>query len=222
MIIICDVHGSFLQKPMSHIKHGCKKCGRLVAGLKCRIGKKEFIKRANGQHGKDSFDYSKVEYITGDKKVIIGCFIHGDFKQAPFNHIEGQGCPTCNKPGINEKLLLKTLEKSYTLNLDFFFDYKISDINSLEKRKLRMDFYFPALNKAIELDGGQHHNEYAFSSKRKDPSKELKIRKQNDKYKDDFCKNNNIALIRIDGIKFVKKKLVDHIHKVILPWLKNK
>lgn len=46
----------------------------------------------------DKYNYSNVEYVNSDTKVIIGCSAHGDFLQSPFNHINrGHGCYKCRK-----------------------------------------------------------------------------------------------------------------------------
>ncbi len=54
--------------------------------------REQFIKEAQKIHG-DKYDYSKVEYINTDIKVIIICKEHGDFEQIPKIHITGSGCP---------------------------------------------------------------------------------------------------------------------------------
>src|ERR1039458_35359 len=60
---------------------------------------KQFIEEAALlHHGR--YDYSKSNYIGSWKKVIIICNTHGEFLQAPANHLfgrnnKGQGCPQC-------------------------------------------------------------------------------------------------------------------------------
>ena len=54
----------------------------------------EFINKAREVHG-DKYDYSKVDYINCDIKVVIICSEHGEFLQRPHEHIKGQGCPKC-------------------------------------------------------------------------------------------------------------------------------
>lgn len=57
----------------------------------------EFIRRAKEVHG-NSYDYSKVEYISTMQHVIIVCPLHGEFRQRPNAHIShANGCPTCAK-----------------------------------------------------------------------------------------------------------------------------
>ena len=41
------------------------------------------------------YDYSQVVYVNMHTPVIIGCPIHGDFKQRPNSHMQGAGCPYC-------------------------------------------------------------------------------------------------------------------------------
>lgn len=53
-----------------------------------------FISKAKLIHG-NKFDYSKVEYVNIQHKVIIICQIHGEFLQTPSNHLSGNGCESC-------------------------------------------------------------------------------------------------------------------------------
>ena len=66
-----------------------------------------FIERAQAVHG-DRYDYSKVEYVNSTTKVCIICPKHGEFWQRPLHHINGKGCPKCEK---GEKFLAKLKEK---------------------------------------------------------------------------------------------------------------
>lgn len=95
--IICKKHGLFQQIPNSHLSgKGCIKCG---GHDKLTIN--EFIERANVIHGYN-YGYDKVIYKNIKTKVIIICKQHGDFKQTPDNHLNGDyrissgnGCPKC-------------------------------------------------------------------------------------------------------------------------------
>jgi len=77
----------------------------------------EFIEKSKLKYG-DKYDYSKVNYINNDIKVIIICPIHGEFEQKPGNHINGKyGCTGC---GISRekynKLKKKEIKKEKTFN----------------------------------------------------------------------------------------------------------
>lgn len=55
-----------------------------------------FIEKAIAIHGK-RYDYSQVEYETNKIPVIIICAVHGEFRQRPDKHLQGQNCPLCAK-----------------------------------------------------------------------------------------------------------------------------
>jgi hypothetical protein len=88
VIIICKEHGEFKQIPNNHLRGaGCSICSK-------SYGTKEYIKEAKKLHG-DKYDYSKVEYVHSQTKIIIICKEHGEFKQTPSSHLQGRGCPKC-------------------------------------------------------------------------------------------------------------------------------
>lgn len=60
-----------------------------------KITTKEFIERAEKVHI-DKYDYSKVNYIGAQKKIIIICKKHEEFLQRSDIHYSGQGCPDCS------------------------------------------------------------------------------------------------------------------------------
>ncbi|MFW6226147.1 MAG: hypothetical protein ACOC3V_04245 [bacterium] len=88
--IICTIHGSFFQKPNTHLNgHGCPYC----SGVK-KLTNEEFIKRANVIHD-NFYDYSMIDYINTENKIIIICPQHGKFEQTPHSHLNGNGCEKC-------------------------------------------------------------------------------------------------------------------------------
>lgn len=100
IIIICPIHGSFLQIPNNHLQgQGCPKCAkekRVKTLLSCAD---KFINKAKKIHLNKNYDYSKVLYINSQTSVAIICPIHGKFWQTPNNHLSGKGCPKCAKEG---------------------------------------------------------------------------------------------------------------------------
>lgn len=91
--IICPKHGSFWQSPNNHLSKtkGCPECN---GGIK--LTKEKFIEKAQKIHN-NKYNYSKVNYINSQTKIIITCPIHGDFEQLPTNHLSGKGCPNCKR-----------------------------------------------------------------------------------------------------------------------------
>ena len=95
VIIICPIHGAFLQTPDRHLSNnGCPKCSIQSRVSKRTFTKEEFIAKAREIH-KDKYDYSKVEYINCMTKVCIICPIHGETYQTPSNHLRSCGCQMC-------------------------------------------------------------------------------------------------------------------------------
>ena len=89
--IICSEHGSFLQRPMDHKNGtGCPECGKLKAVRVKNNIIEDFVKIH-----KDTYDYSKVQYINNRTNVEIICKKHGSFFQRPLSHRAGSGCPNC-------------------------------------------------------------------------------------------------------------------------------
>lgn len=58
------------------------------------VRKNSFINKSNSKHS-FKFDYSKVNYINNNQRVIIICPVHGEFKQTPKLHATGRGCSEC-------------------------------------------------------------------------------------------------------------------------------
>jgi hypothetical protein len=92
----------------------------------------EFIERAKKYH-RNKYDYSKSIYCKCLDKLIISCNIHGDFKQTPNSHLNGQGCPKCGiiKRG-NDKILKANKNFKYKANKihNNKYDYSITNYSS--------------------------------------------------------------------------------------------
>jgi hypothetical protein len=102
LTIICKEHGEFKQTPATHLKGGgCKKCGLIKRANSKRKDQDLFIKQSKEVH-QDKYTYDKVDYVSSTKKVIITCKKHGDFKQVPPSHLNGNGCPTCANKGTKK------------------------------------------------------------------------------------------------------------------------
>ena len=77
-----------------------------------------FIDRAKEIHN-NKYDYSKVEYINTETKVIIICPTHGWFMQRPNDHLQNKGCKECAN---NSKSLSAQdfVEKSKVIHNNFY------------------------------------------------------------------------------------------------------
>lgn len=184
--IICPTHGTILKKWDSHLNGGgCSKC----AGFNLSLDEK--IEKANKIHN-FKYDYSLLpkEFKTMSKVNII-CKKHGIFKQCWNNHIHGKdNCPSC-KSSKGENEIKKYLENN---NIKYIPQKSFNDcVNDKTGRKLVFDFYLPKQNICIEYDGKQHYFPIKFFG----GVKEFNDITYKDNIKNEFCKNNNIKLIRI-------------------------
>ena len=91
IIIGCKYHGEFEQTPCNHLSgYNCQKCAN-----NGKMTTEQYVSRATIAH-KDKYDYSKVNYVNADTKIIIICKEHGEFEQIPDFHLNRKcGCPKC-------------------------------------------------------------------------------------------------------------------------------
>lgn len=174
--IICPIHGEFWQTPSRHLSGD--KCPYCFKSIKKTT--EQFIKEANEKHG-NKYDYSKTIYNGNKKYVIITCPFHGDFKQKPLSHLQGQGCPKCNISHL-EQIIENALVFS---NINFAYQQKFSWLGGKS-----LDFYIPNANIAIECQGIQHFKPIGFFGGQANFDKQ-QIR---DIEKFNECKKHNIKL----------------------------
>lgn len=81
----------------------------------------EFIEKAKSVYG-DKYDYSNTEYKNARSKVCIMCLEHGKFCLRPNIHLNGRGCPECDKDVKNiedESTLIKEVKQEDLSNKSF-------------------------------------------------------------------------------------------------------
>lgn len=190
--IICPIHGEFQQIPKDHFNgSGCSICGHLQGGLKLRLTTEEFIQKAREVHG-DKYDYKEVKYVTSSDSIDIICPKHGAFKQLPYVHLNGAGCPIC-KESRGEELIRNLLINS---NILFQAQYHINNYI--------IDFYVPKYNCFIEYNGIQHYQSVEHFGGKERFKKQV-LRDANLRI---YCKENQINLIEIPytcGIDTINK-----------------
>jgi hypothetical protein len=179
--------------PSSHlhptIAGRCPSCAA-IARYKTTLHKRKtrFYKQCNKTH-KNKYQYFD-DYINTRSKIKVYCTIHQEvFLIKAGSHVEGQGCSLCYS-SIGETIIRDFLIKH---NIEYHKEYSFANCNSQKGFPLRFDFYLPAYNSCIEYDGLQH-----FQQVRDNTREGFLYRQLNDKIKDEFCKTNNIKLIRIN------------------------
>jgi len=95
IIINCNIHGEFKQRPDSHLNgSGCPRCIKVN-------NYKDFIIKANKIHH-NKYEYSEFIWNNYKDKIDIICNKHGKFTQIINDHLNGSGCPKCNKRMLDE------------------------------------------------------------------------------------------------------------------------
>ena len=191
--IICPVHGVFEQRPISHLEGSC--CGKCSGKYKTTV---DYLKECKKIHG-DKYDYSMVKYDGVFKKISIICPIHGIFEQMSDKHLRGNGCPVCKESKGERQIRQHLLEHG----VKFIPQYKFKECKN--KKELSFDFFLPDHNMCIEFDGRQHF----MAIDRWGGDKGFKDQLINDKLKNDFCKDNDVNLLRISYKDDLKRKLED-------------
>ena len=138
------------------------------------------------------------EYVNRNTPIMHRCKIDGnEWMATPSNTLYGKSCPVC-KETHGERLIRQYLEKNI-IKYEFqknFDDCK--DINALP-----FDFYLPDYNIAIEYDGRQHFEPIEYFG----GQKAFEYTQKHDNIKNEYCKNNNIKLLRIPYFKNVEEEL---------------
>jgi hypothetical protein len=152
-VIICPIHGEFLQTIDKHINfgRGCQICG----GSKKKT-QEEWLSEAKSIHG-DLYDYSLSIYTNFESKLTILCKRHGAFDQTPHNHIKGkQGCPHC----------VHRISKGETEWLNYIGlpnDSKHRNVYiKLSNRSIKADGFNPITNTVYEYYGDYYHGNPVF------------------------------------------------------------
>ena len=183
--ITCSIHGDFYQTPQKHLLgQGCPKCSVIKREQNKPMSSSFFIKRSNERHG-NFYTYENILFKNLHEKIEIICPIHGSFKQIAQDHISGHGCPKCNMSRLEEEVSLLLKENNIIFEEQKTFDWL------KYKSKLRLDFYLPDYDIAIECQGKQHFEAIdIFGGKRN-----FQVTIERDNKKRELCQKNNITLL---------------------------
>lgn len=194
--IICPIHGSFWINDNLHRKgSGCPECAKLNK-QKLPFCLEKCLSKFKDIHG-DKYDYSKVEYTKAQNHVNIICPEHGEFKQQPYNHWNGHGCPSCGS--LTE---ISTSEQQIFEFINSLVPCEQSNRNIISPYEL--DIFIPSMLIAVELNGNYWH-----SSKHKDKlyhlfKTELSNKMQNVRvihiFEDEWLNQQQIVKSRIKSI----------------------
>ena len=192
VLIICPEHGEFYQNAYKHIHGGnCPKCSLVILSNKKKIPDEEWYERFPDLKPGQT-DLTFMTY------AIFICNKHGEYIQRLG---DSSGCQVCSS-SKSEQFIYNYLKIN---SISFEFQKKFDDCKY--KSCLFFDFYLPDYNICIEFDGEFHFKQF-FDV---DIHHSLDTLQKRDEIKNQYCKDNNIKLLRIsyedrDRIEEILKK----------------
>lgn len=192
VIVTCPEHGDF-ETRVDNFLHGhqCPVCALKARSEKRALSREEFIRRACEVYPDENFDYSKVVYKNFETKITVICKKHGSFKVTPDNFLHGHNCPHCAT-----SMMEMDIKKFLNENGIEFVQQKTFDWLKY-REKLKLDFYLPQFNVAIECQGLQHFKPVEMFGGESGFNDTI-IR---DKVKMELCEKNGIEIIYYSNIK---------------------
>ena len=126
-LIVHTKYGDCISTPMNLL-------GNNDVTISSAIDKNSFFAaKASEIHG-GFYDYSKVDYVGGHKKVVIVCPMHGELSQPPSSHLQGHACPKCGGDNkYNKETLLAEIKAMYP-NVEV-----LSEVHNASERALIRD-----------------------------------------------------------------------------------
>lgn len=147
IIIICQTHGEFSQRPSDHIngRHRCPKC----AGNH-QLTTTEFIERAQARWN-NRYSYESSIYTNSKTKISVTCQKHGEFEITAGYHLADGGCPSC---------ALSTEQYDLSQFIRSIYNKQINSNDRTAIYPYELDVYLLEHKLAIELNGNYYHSYY--------------------------------------------------------------
>lgn len=171
----------------------CPKCTKKIKDNKFKLSREQINLKIFNYYGYQKYILcDENNYINNTTKMLFKHISCGEiFKASLHDLITGNGylCPSCE---IKEsKGVIKI--KKYLKENNIAYETEKTFENCKYKNLLRFDFYLTKYNALIEFDGPQHFKPIDYFGG-KETFENTKIR---DKIKNNYCKENEIKLIRI-------------------------
>ena len=211
VIITCPKHGDFSMRPDNFLhNHGCPKCGAEQRSQSSRWSTEKFIEESKKIYG-ERFSYEETKYEKYNEKVIITCPKHGNFSITPSNFLAGHNCPHCSN-SMMENRIRELLDES---NIKYIQQKTFDWLKFIGP--LKLDFFLPDYNIAIECQGIQHFKPVELFG----GEEQLKYQEKMDNIKKELCELHNIKVLYFSDVKdktpkFViknKEKLLNEIYE---------
>ena len=190
---------------------GCNGCRYMAASDSQRLTPdevKSYIESKNGNTLLNPDDYVRAI----ENNLIIKCGSCGEPFTCSLNNYQKSvtgKCPACNGNSIGETVINEYLNE---LGIEHMWHYSFHDCR--DKNALPFDFYLPKYNCIIEFDG-IHHYEPVYGEDR------FQKTISHDAIKNEYCKNNNIEIIRIPYWEFsnIKPIISNALHLTKFPQI---
>ena len=136
------------------------------------------------------------EYKKKKKKILFKCLKCGkEWMATPDNILQYKGCPNCLQSSLEDDIENILKEK----NIGYIKQYCPNFLNN-GKSHLRLDFYLPKYNIAIECQGEQHFKPIEFWG----GDKGLEEQIERDERKFNLCESNGLNILYYTTIEVPK------------------
>lgn len=148
---------------------------------------------------KQVYELEQDHYIVDPKSIYVNAktplrMIHvdcgKDYPVTPNGFLSGTRCPFCSQ-SRGEHIITLILD---SLHISYVYQKRFD--SCFYKEVLPFDFYLPDYNLCIEYDGIQHYQPVEFFG----GEDNFKLTKLRDSIKTDWCKNNDVNLLRVPYI----------------------
>ena len=175
----CSKGHVYSQSPIHHLNgSGCPIC---------KGNKKKFSEKYLQECKDKGYDLPIEDYLSSIVKVKHMCSKGHIYKQKPYSHLEGYGCPICNE-SHGERFIRNYLDRKV---IKYESQKKFKDLK--DKTYLSYDFYLPKQKILIEYQGIQHYESIDYFGSEESLNKQ----QYHDKLKREYAKNNGYKLLEL-------------------------
>ena len=183
--------GNITIAPGYKLRNGTRvSCGCLRKKKLSQIAKRNIIDETNNVYGR--LTVIKLDHIDDKSnrywKCLCECGNYTIVRGSELRNGQTQSCGCLSSKGEYQIIQFLVKHKINFETQKTFDKCRFNDSNALAK----FDFYFPEYNLIIEYDGIQHFEIGSWNTEEK-----LLKTQEHDLFKNKFCEENNIRLIRI-------------------------
>lgn len=200
----CDCGGTITTRSDALTGGRTVSCGCVNNENRKKIGRNNAIDLIGHKYGK-LLVIEKTDKRSSGKSgnIVWKCKCDcGNITYVPGNHLRSGHTSSCGCINYSkgEKKIEDILKEN---NIKYQKQYTFNDLVSKKNALLRFDFAIfdkeNNLKQLVEFDGRQH---FKYESNWNQPEEEFKILQENDKRKNDYCKEKNIKLVRISYLDY--------------------